>query len=44
METRVEDLIDDYMEHYKVDRNGAIDLMIEDLEDARKEKDDSERR
>lgn len=37
METRVEDLIEDYMNHYGVDYQRAVDIMIEDLEGARSE-------
>lgn len=31
--TRVEDLIDDYMEHYEVSREEAVEIMIQDLKD-----------
>jgi len=34
---RVEDLIEDYMEHYEVGRSEAVDMMIDDLEDEREE-------
>lgn len=36
--TRVEYLIDDYMDHYEVASSEAIDIMIEDLESARRER------
>ncbi len=34
METRVEDLIDDYMEHYGVNAEEAVTMMKEDLDAA----------
>lgn len=38
MDTRVEDLIDDYMEHYNVSLEEAVKIMKEDLNSALEER------
>lgn len=38
MDTRVEDLIDDYIEHYGVSAAEAVRIMKEDLDEALKER------